>query len=96
VFSVRYELTSICQRSVAGLSRRKLSFDPRSVHVRFVVDEVALGQVSFRALRFSTVSEIPPMFHTHLYLNIAITRRTKGRNLGNLRKAVLLRKSGSI
>jgi len=36
------------------------------------------------------------MLHTHLYLNIAITRRTNGRNLGNLRKAALLRKSGSI
>jgi hypothetical protein len=96
VFSLRYELTSICQRSVAGLPWRRLCFDPRSVRVRFVVDEVAMGQVSFRALRFSDVSEIPPMLHTHLYLNIAITRRTNVRNLGNLRKAVLLRKSGSV
>ena len=81
MFFVRYELTSICQRSVADLSRRRLSFDPRSVHVRFVVDEVAMGQVSFRALQFSAVSEIPPMLHTRLYLNIAITRRANVRNL---------------
>jgi hypothetical protein len=30
---------------VAGLSPRRTGFDPRSVHVGFVVDKVALGQV---------------------------------------------------
>jgi hypothetical protein len=37
---------------VAGISSRRPDFDPRSVHVRFVVDKVALGQVFFRVLRF--------------------------------------------
>jgi len=33
----------IClMRSFAGLSRRRFGFDPRPVHVRFVVDKVAL------------------------------------------------------
>jgi hypothetical protein len=42
-----------------------ISFDPTSVHVGFVVDNVALGQVSLPVLPFSPVSIIPPMLHTH-------------------------------
>ena len=33
------------RRLVAGLSPRRPGFDPGPVHVRFVVDKVALGQV---------------------------------------------------
>jgi hypothetical protein len=36
-------------------------FDPGSVHVAFVVDKVALGQVSPRVPRF--VNLIPPVLH---------------------------------
>jgi hypothetical protein len=34
-----------------------------SVHVGFVVDKVALGQVFPRVLRFSPVNFIPPVLH---------------------------------
>ena len=44
-------------------SCQKLGFDPGSVHVRFVMDKVALGQVFPRALRFSPVSFIPTVLH---------------------------------
>jgi hypothetical protein len=37
--------------------------DPGSVHVGFVVDKVALGQVFLRVLRFSPVNFIPPVLH---------------------------------
>jgi hypothetical protein len=37
--------------------------DPGSVHVGFVVDKVALGQVFPRVLRFSPVNSIPPVLH---------------------------------
>jgi hypothetical protein len=37
--------------------------DPRSVHVGFVVNKVALGQVFPRVLRFSPVNLIPPVLH---------------------------------
>jgi hypothetical protein len=47
------------RRLVAGLSPRRPEFDPGSVHVGFVVDTVALGQV----LRFSPVNFIPPVLH---------------------------------
>jgi hypothetical protein len=38
-------------------------FDPGSVHVGFVVDRVAPGQVFLRVLRFSPVNFIPPVLH---------------------------------
>jgi hypothetical protein len=47
---------AMAQRLVAGLSPRK----PGSIHVGFVVDKVALLQVSLRILRLSPVSIIPP------------------------------------
>jgi hypothetical protein len=52
------------KRLVSDLSPRKPGFDPRSVHVRLVVDKVALGQVFLRVRPFSPVSVIPPMLHT--------------------------------
>ena len=39
-------------------------FDPRSVVVRFIVEEVTLGQVSNPILQCSAVSIIPPTLHT--------------------------------
>jgi hypothetical protein len=38
-------------------------FDFGSVHVGFVVDKVALGQVFPRVLQFYPVSFIPPLLH---------------------------------
>jgi hypothetical protein len=32
---------------------REIFYHPKSVHVRFVVEKVALGQVFFRVLQFS-------------------------------------------
>jgi hypothetical protein len=40
------------RRLVAGLSPRRPGFDSGSVHIGFVVDRVALGQVFLRVLRF--------------------------------------------
>jgi hypothetical protein len=51
------------RRLVASLSPRSPGLDPGSVHVGFVVDEVALGQVFPRVLRFSPVNFIPPVLH---------------------------------
>jgi hypothetical protein len=43
-----------CLRSLdSDLSPRRPGFAPGSVHVGFVVDKVALGQVFLRVLRFS-------------------------------------------
>jgi hypothetical protein len=48
---------------VAGLSPRRPGFHPGSVHVGFVVDNVALGQGFPRILWFSPVNFIPPVLH---------------------------------
>jgi hypothetical protein len=51
------------RRLVAGLPPRRPGFDPESVHVGFVVDKVAQGQVVPRVLRFPPVNVIP-QFHS--------------------------------
>jgi hypothetical protein len=61
------------RRLVAGLSPRRSGFDPGSVHVGFVVDKVALGQVFPRVLRFSPVNFIPPVLYYAENLIIFIT-----------------------
>jgi hypothetical protein len=48
---------------VAGLPPRRAGFAPGSVHVGFVVDIVALGQVFPRVLQFFHATFIPPVFH---------------------------------
>lgn len=70
------------RRLVAGLSSRSHAFDPTSVHVRFVVDEVTLGHISVRVVRFCPVSIIPA-HHIQLHLHVV---RKGGRTLkpGNL------------
>jgi hypothetical protein len=71
-------------------------FDHRPVYVRFVVDKVALGQAFLRVPRLSPSSIILPTLHTHnhLHLQIALTRRTNGRSLGNLPKITALSEIG--
>jgi hypothetical protein len=54
---------AMLRRLVAGLPPRTPGFDPGSIHVEFVVDKVALGQVFPRVLRFSPVNFIPPVLH---------------------------------
>jgi hypothetical protein len=51
------------RRLVVGLSPRRPGFDPGSVHVGFVVDKVALGQVFPRVHWFSPVTFIPPVLY---------------------------------
>ena len=46
-----------------------------SACVRFLVVNVALGQVFLRVLRFSLFSIIPSMLHTFLHLLVALTRK---------------------
>ena len=60
MFCVRYELDSVyrLRRLVVELSTLEFRFDPRLVHVRFVVDRVALGQILHTVLRFSPVGVI--------------------------------------
>jgi hypothetical protein len=47
------------RRLVVGLTLRRPVFAPRSIHVGFVVNKVALGHVFVRVLRFYPVNIIP-------------------------------------
>jgi len=75
---------------VFGFSPRKAGFNPRSVNVRFLVKKnMALGQIFLQVIRFSSVSIISPMFHTH-HLHVFLTRRTNERSLGTFQKSFFL------
>jgi hypothetical protein len=54
----------LLRRLVAGLSPRRPAFATRSVHVGFVVDKVALGQVFLRVLVFPYQYHSTVAFHT--------------------------------
>jgi hypothetical protein len=48
----------------ADLLMQKPMFDCKQFHVGFVVDKVALGQVSLGVFQFSPLSNFPPMRQT--------------------------------
>jgi len=52
---------------VANLSLQRHRFDPRPVHVGYIVGRVAVGQFSLCLLQFSPVRIIPPMLQTHSF-----------------------------
>ena len=64
-----------------GLSQHSPLFNPMSVHVTFLVPEVAFGQIFIPALQFCPISVIPPLLRTHFRLHVALTRRTNVRSL---------------
>jgi hypothetical protein len=52
------------RRLVAVFLLRIRVFDPITVHLEFVVNRVAVGQVFLPVLRFSLVTVIPPVLRT--------------------------------
>lgn len=68
-------------------------FDPRPVHMRFVVDIVARGQIFLPVLLFSPVGVLPPMLHNY-HLHVSLARRTNERNLGTPQKSNALSEIG--
>jgi len=90
VHSVRKcALVSWLRRLVAGLPPRSLRFDLRSVHVRFVLDRVTLGQVFLLILLFP----LSVSFHLYCTHNLIYTLLiAKGRCL----QQCSLSESGSI
>jgi hypothetical protein len=64
---------------------RKQRFDPRLVIIESVVEKRKMDQILLGIMRFSPFSIIPPTPQTdHRY-----KRKTSGRELGTLKKAVL-------
>ena len=62
-------------RLVTGLSPRRRGFVPRLGEEEVLVDEVALGHVYIRVLRFYPVTVIPPKIQTH-HLHYTVSRQT--------------------
>ena len=56
-----------------GLLLRRNGFNPRTVCMWFVVEKVALGQISLRVLRFSPVSIVMIMLHFHSFIHTSPT-----------------------
>ena len=48
-----------------GVSRKKTGLYPRPEYVKFMVYKPAIGRVLLCVLRYSPLSNIPPMPHTH-------------------------------
>ena len=84
------------RRLVVGPSPEGAGFDPMPVHVRFVVDEMALRRVFLRVLRSCTVSTIPPMVRTCPQLHFDRTRRTNGQILVTAQKSTFLLEIGEL
>jgi hypothetical protein len=57
--------------------------------VRFEVDEVELGQVCLRVIRFLQASVTSPKFHT-LHLHVALARSKNGRSVGTFKRGSVL------
>jgi hypothetical protein len=76
VFTARYELkTNSALRCGHALARtascHSLTTKDQSVHVRFVAQKVAPGNVFLRVRRFSPVGVIPPLLHNLVLLSEA-------------------------
>lgn len=79
-----------CRQLVTSLSPQLPGFEPRPIHVAFVVYKVALRQVSFQVVWFSSVSFISPMFHTHLHFQCYSTQNDKWEKPGKLPTEIML------
>jgi len=54
-----------------------------SIHVRFVVEKVALGQGFLQILRLAAVNIFPPMIDSNFHLYVcAVTSRKNEQSLG--------------
>jgi len=72
----------------AVLLPRKPGFRPVSVHLRYVLDTVILGQVFVRVFPLSVATEIPIILNTHLHLSTYYYQTDKRAKPGDLRRAL--------
>jgi hypothetical protein len=74
-----FQMTSARLRQlVAGLLIRKHEYDSGPLHLRLMVDQVALGQAFTRIFLYSPDNIIPSVLHALLSL---LMRRTGGKRL---------------
>jgi len=56
-------LTTVCW--LGAFEQWSPAFYPRTVHLKFVVEQVALGLFFLCGFQFSSLIDIPPTLHTH-------------------------------
>jgi len=96
LITVFFQTVPLFGRLVAGLSPQKPGFAPKTDHVRPVMHQVAMGQVSLLVLQISPVSVIPTTLHIHLRIHVALTGRTNERILGTFQKQCFLANRGTL
>ena len=72
----------------SGLSTRKPSFGSVSVHLRYVLDRVILGQVSLRVLPLPVATAIPIILYNLLHLSTYSYQTDKRAKPGDLRRGL--------
>lgn len=85
----------MARRLVAGLSLTRPGFYPRLIRVKFVGLQKQHGGGGVTVSFGVALSLFPPMLHGRVHLYVAVTRRTKGRNLRTFHEATLCRRSKS-
>jgi hypothetical protein len=71
--TAKYRAVPQLKRSAVGFPPRRAGFDPRSGHVEFVVDNVALGQVFSEYFNFPCQFSFHRLPHPHYLLSGAGT-----------------------
>ena len=91
-------IVPLLRELVSFVTSWTFGFDPGSVPVRFVVENVVLVlvQALIQVLRFSPAIIIPQMLHTDLQSTCCSYQKGKRAKLENLKNAVLFRRSWTL
>jgi tetrahydromethanopterin S-methyltransferase subunit B len=84
----------IAHSLASDISPWTTKLNPTPVHVGFVVDYAALGQVSFPVVRGLLVRIISLMLNSHLYFSSITIRRNNGQCLGTFKQNSALADTG--
>jgi hypothetical protein len=71
---------SLLRQSVAGLSPLRSGFNPRSVHVRFVLEEVTLEKVILLGIAFFSLSVSFHQCSIFFIYTLLVTQKKNGRD----------------
>lgn len=83
---------AVPQAAFVGLSPQRPEFDPRLIHVRFVVEKVTLQQFCTEVLLFFAVNTIPPMLQLSFSFTCCCCQKDKRAKTETFHKGMLSRK----